>query len=158
LAFPGTTIPNWRTNTSCPLPCPANQHYTECVSGCPATCANTALKATCNKPCVEGCTCEDGTVLDGSGQKCIPQKNCGCKDEQGNYFEAGSTWMNSQCTKAYQCMGNNNLITKDVTCGSKGYCSTANNQYQCSCSTGSGTCKTASQTINNPNEYILCSC
>uniref|UniRef100_A0A914X2L2 VWFD domain-containing protein n=1 Tax=Plectus sambesii TaxID=2011161 RepID=A0A914X2L2_9BILA len=158
LALPGTILPGWRTNTSCPLTCPPQQYYNECVSGCPTTCANTRLKAVCNKPCVEGCTCADGTVLDGSGLKCIPEKNCGCKDEQGNYFETGSTWMNSQCTKAYQCIGNDNVITKEVTCGSKGYCSTANKQYQCSCSTGSGTCKSASQTINNPNVYILCSC
>ena len=77
---------------------------------------------------------------------------------QQDYIAAGSTWMNSQCTKAYECMGNDNLITKDVTCGSKGYCSAVNKQYQCSCSTGSGTCKTAAQTIYDPNEYIICSC
>uniref|UniRef100_A0A914W192 VWFD domain-containing protein n=1 Tax=Plectus sambesii TaxID=2011161 RepID=A0A914W192_9BILA len=157
-ALPGITYPLWRSNTSCPLTCPPQQYYSDCVSGCQTTCANKQLKAACNQPCVEGCTCADGTVLDGSGLKCIPEQKCGCKDEKGNYYETGSTWMNSQCTKAYQCMGNDNLVTKDVTCGSKGYCSTANNQYQCSCSTGSGTCKTASQTINNPNEYILCSC
>uniref|UniRef100_A0A914X2H4 VWFD domain-containing protein n=1 Tax=Plectus sambesii TaxID=2011161 RepID=A0A914X2H4_9BILA len=158
LTLPGTILTGWRTNTSCPLTCPAQQCYSDCVSGCQPTCANIALNAVCNKPCVEGCACEDGTVLDGSGQKCIPEKKCGCPDENGNYFETGSTWMNCECTKAYRCMGNNNLITKDVTCGSKGYCSAANKEYQCSCSTGSGTCKTASQTINNPIEYILCSC
>uniref|UniRef100_A0A914WFR5 VWFD domain-containing protein n=1 Tax=Plectus sambesii TaxID=2011161 RepID=A0A914WFR5_9BILA len=157
-ALPNTLLTGWRTNTSCPLTCPPQQNYNDCVSGCPATCANTTLNAVCNKPCVEGCTCEDGTVLDGSGLKCIPEKSCGCKDEKGNYFETGSIWMNILCTKAYQCIGNNKLITKDVTCGSKGSCSTAKKQYQCSCFVGSGTCKTASQTINNPNEYILCSC
>uniref|UniRef100_A0A914VGX6 VWFD domain-containing protein n=1 Tax=Plectus sambesii TaxID=2011161 RepID=A0A914VGX6_9BILA len=157
-ALPGTILTGWRTNTSCPLTCPAQQYYSECVSGCPSTCANTALNAVCNKPCVEGCTCADGTVLDGSGQKCIPEKNCGCKDEQGNYFETGLTWMNCDCTKAYQCMGNNKLIIKDVTCGSMAYCSAANKEYQCSCSTGKGTCKTALQTISNPAEYKLCSC
>uniref|UniRef100_A0A914WAC7 EGF-like domain-containing protein n=1 Tax=Plectus sambesii TaxID=2011161 RepID=A0A914WAC7_9BILA len=157
-AIPGISLTGWRTNTSCPLTCPPQQVYSDCVSGCPVTCANKQLKAACDKPCAEGCTCEDGTVLDGSGLKCIPEQKCGCKDEQGNYFEIGSAWMNSQCTRAYQCIGNNKLIIKEVTCGSKGYCSAANKQYQCSCSTGSGTCKTVLQTINNPNEYQLCSC
>uniref|UniRef100_A0A914WI23 VWFD domain-containing protein n=1 Tax=Plectus sambesii TaxID=2011161 RepID=A0A914WI23_9BILA len=158
LAIPNTILPGWRTNTSCPLTCPPQQYYSDCVSGCQTTCSNTTLNQVCNKPCAEGCTCKDGTVLDGSGLKCIPEQKCGCPDEKGNYFETGSNWMNSQCTKAYQCMGNNKLTTKDVTCGSKAYCSTANKQYQCSCSTGSGTCKTTLQIINNPNEHILCSC
>uniref|UniRef100_A0A914WIQ5 VWFD domain-containing protein n=1 Tax=Plectus sambesii TaxID=2011161 RepID=A0A914WIQ5_9BILA len=86
-ALPNTLLTGWRTNTSCPLTCPPQQDYNDCVSGCPATCANKQLRVACDKPCVEGCTCEDGTVLDGSGQNCIPKKSCGCTDEQGNYFE-----------------------------------------------------------------------
>jgi len=159
LALPGARLSGWRTNTSCPMTCPPNQYYSECVSGCPATCAQPNVTSVCNKPCVEGCTCADGFKLDGTGKNCTAEEKCGCKDEKGNYFETDRTWMNSDCTKAYKCMGNNKLITRDVTCGAKGTCSLVNSENQCKCVTGNGKCKTAAETMITTNpEYLLCTC
>uniref|UniRef100_A0A914XIY7 C-type lectin domain-containing protein n=1 Tax=Plectus sambesii TaxID=2011161 RepID=A0A914XIY7_9BILA len=75
-AFPGTVISGWRENVTCPLECSENQKYSDCVSGCRPTCTNMTAPLTCGKPCVEGCTCSDGMLLDGTGLNCVPQTEC----------------------------------------------------------------------------------
>uniref|UniRef100_A0A914XTI5 VWF/SSPO/Zonadhesin-like cysteine-rich domain-containing protein n=1 Tax=Plectus sambesii TaxID=2011161 RepID=A0A914XTI5_9BILA len=159
-AIPGTRLSGWRESLSCPLVCPANQSYSECVSGCQPTCANTTTKAVCDKPCIEGCVCSYGTVLDGTGLNCIPQEHCGCIDKtNGNYYEAGSIWMNADCTKTYKCLEFGNMIDKDVTCGERATCSTDHLGHVCTCQSASaGTCMTPEETIAANDKYHVCDC
>ncbi|NXU29376.1 ZAN protein, partial [Thalassarche chlororhynchos] len=85
----GITI-KWRNSTFCPLPCPPHSHYTDCVSTCPSTCNDIFASSLCEKTeeCTEGCDCDDNYVL--SNGKCVPLSNCGCRDDDNNYYSVSS--------------------------------------------------------------------
>uniref|UniRef100_A0A7M4F1K5 VWFD domain-containing protein n=1 Tax=Crocodylus porosus TaxID=8502 RepID=A0A7M4F1K5_CROPO len=76
----------WRNNTFCPLPCPSHSHYTPCAPLCPATCNDIFGPTLCEKPgeCTEGCVCNNGYVL--SNDRCVPLRDCGCRDNKDNYY------------------------------------------------------------------------
>lgn len=65
------------------LICPTNSVYKSCTSSCPPTCADHVGEA-CHEPCVEGCECEPGFLLEGT--QCIPEEECGCYDD-GIYYQ-----------------------------------------------------------------------
>ncbi|KAM3596113.1 uncharacterized protein V6R79_008319 [Siganus canaliculatus] len=117
----GVTVPNWRTPTQCPAPtCPQNSHYDSCGSACPATCANPNALTTCNISCVETCVCDDGFIL--SGNKCVPQAQCGCT-YNGYYVEAGASfWGGETCTQRYTCSAGGNLTFTETSCPSGQQC------------------------------------
>ncbi|NWH68173.1 ZAN protein, partial [Geococcyx californianus] len=81
----GITI-KWRNSTFCPLPCLPHSHYTDCVSTCPSTCNDIFASSLCEKTeeCTEGCECDNNYVL--SNGKCVPLGNCGCRDDDNNYY------------------------------------------------------------------------
>ncbi|KAG8445086.1 hypothetical protein GDO86_010015 [Hymenochirus boettgeri] len=121
----------WRTSKLCPLPCPANSHYTDCASLCPSTCNDIYASAVCDKPvdCTEGCVCNDGYVL--SGDRCVPLSQCGCRDSKDNYYNAGETWLTPYCTQVCECTGGNKIVCRPHGCA-KGKCSlTSNGKYNC---------------------------
>ena len=66
------------------LRCPANSHYSSCMSVCPPQCAPARGQRDCNQDCVEGCLCDQGYVL--NGKSCLLPQNCGCYTD-GKYFE-----------------------------------------------------------------------
>lgn len=68
------------------LPCPSHSHYTACAPLCPATCNDIFAPTLCEKPgeCTEGCVCNNGYVL--SNDRCVPLRDCGCRDNKDNYY------------------------------------------------------------------------
>ena len=60
--------------TECPL---KNQVYLKCGTACPPTCSNPNPR-NCTLPCVEGCQCRRGRVLDEVQNKCVKLNKC-CK-------------------------------------------------------------------------------
>lgn len=64
--------------------CPANSHYSSCMSVCPPQCAPARGQRDCSQECTEGCQCDQGYVLNGRG--CILPQNCGCYTD-GKYYE-----------------------------------------------------------------------
>ncbi|XP_035665915.1 zonadhesin-like [Branchiostoma floridae] len=87
----GVPQPSWRTDSFCPMQCPAMSEYTQCVSPCPATCADLQAAEKCSpaEPCAEGCRCLVGFVL--SGDVCVPADACGCFTE-GRYHSLNEEW------------------------------------------------------------------
>ncbi|VDM70215.1 unnamed protein product [Strongylus vulgaris] len=89
-AAPGGNIGDWRTATSCPpQTCPLHSHYETCRSSCPATCIDSSAPDFCDLLCSEGCTCDQGYVLDNtqiSTLTCVPLEECGCTDTNGNSY------------------------------------------------------------------------
>ncbi|NXY48780.1 ZAN protein, partial [Ceuthmochares aereus] len=135
----GITI-KWRNSTFCPLPCLPHSHYTGCVSTCPSTCNDIFASSLCEKTeeCTEGCECDDGYVL--SNGNCVPLSNCGCRDDDNNYYSAGETWITPHCTKRCQCQKNGVITCKSYSCDSKEICVIKNGKHKCS-PTGFGKCQ-----------------
>ncbi|XP_029473208.1 IgGFc-binding protein-like [Rhinatrema bivittatum] len=124
----GVTIPTWRNNTFCAIPCQVNEHYNACMTACPATCIDPSAPENCSKPCVEGCECDDGYVL--SGGSCVSVADCGCwyKD---TYYAKGERFMEGNCESSCQCKGNNHVECATITCGPDEICKVQNGLLGC---------------------------
>ncbi|NXF63560.1 ZAN protein, partial [Ciccaba nigrolineata] len=135
----GVTI-KWRNSTFCPLPCTPHSHYTDCVSICPSTCNDIFASSLCEKTeeCTEGCECDDNYVL--SNGNCVPLSNCGCRDDDNNYYSAGETWITPHCTQRCQCQKNGVIKCKSYSCDSKETCVINNGKHKCN-PTGFGKCR-----------------
>lgn len=81
------------------LPCPTHSHYTNCASSCPSTCNDIFASSLCEKTeeCTEGCECDNNYVL--SNGNCVPLSNCGCRDDDNNYYSVSSLWSKSLTAK-----------------------------------------------------------
>ncbi|XP_010077579.1 PREDICTED: zonadhesin-like, partial [Pterocles gutturalis] len=135
----GITI-KWRNSTFCPLPCTPHSHYTDCVSSCPSTCNDIFASSLCEKTeeCTEGCECDDNYVL--SNGNCVPLSNCGCRDDDNNYYSAGETWITAHCTKKCQCEKNGVITCRSYGCDSQETCVIKNGKHKCN-PTGFGKCQ-----------------
>lgn len=76
----GTKLSEWRAHLGCPMQCPTNNTYNICVPTCQPSCPM-QLTENClssQMPCVEGCECSVGYVLDKSQNpyRCIKQHDC----------------------------------------------------------------------------------
>nr|XP_048720352.1 IgGFc-binding protein-like [Caretta caretta] len=133
-------IIKWRTSTFCPLPCPSNSYYTECASPCPATCNNIYASSLCEKPaeCTEGCVCNEGYVL--SDDQCVLLSDCGCRDDEDNYYSAGESWVKPHCSHKCKCQKDNAIQCQLYGCDAWEICILNNKgKYQCK-PTGFGKC------------------
>uniref|UniRef100_A0A3B4XQ41 Fc gamma binding protein n=1 Tax=Seriola lalandi dorsalis TaxID=1841481 RepID=A0A3B4XQ41_SERLL len=110
----GITIHSWRTETFCPMLCPANSHYTLCVTGCPASCASLTSYATCHRHCTEACECDEGYLL--SGGTCMPVRDCGCS-YGGQYYRKGDVFYpESECVAQCICGENGAVSCQKAKC------------------------------------------
>ena len=77
--------------------CPDNSEYTICGTACPRTCDDVAnprgIYDGCTRQCVLGCQCMEGYVL--SGHRCVPEEQCGCRDENGYYHQVNCISQNA---------------------------------------------------------------
>ncbi|NXE56296.1 ZAN protein, partial [Casuarius casuarius] len=135
----GITI-KWRNSTFCPLACSSHSHYTDCASPCPSTCNDIFASSLCEKTegCTEGCECDDNYVL--SSGKCVPLSDCGCRDDDNNYYSAGETWITPHCAKRCQCQKNGVIGCQSYDCDSQETCVIKNGKYKCN-PTGFGKCQ-----------------
>ncbi|XP_018422407.1 PREDICTED: zonadhesin-like [Nanorana parkeri] len=111
----------WRSDTFCPISCPARSYYSSCGTTCPSTCFNSPAVAPCKSESVEGCFCNDSFVL--SGDKCVPQSECGCTDENNNSYQLGESWFTHEnCTQRCTCNNNNSITCEQWQCGTREQC------------------------------------
>ncbi|KAG8438101.1 hypothetical protein GDO86_008693 [Hymenochirus boettgeri] len=97
-------INNWRSSQLCPLDaCPSNQIYKECAAPCSPTCSNPLYQ--CTSPCVYGCFCPPGTVLDDLSKNftCVPIHQCPCA-ANGNLYNPGDK-IKTDCSVCECSMG-----------------------------------------------------
>ncbi|XP_071944579.1 SCO-spondin-like [Antedon mediterranea] len=83
-ALAGTPVHDWRlhedlSESNCEMTCSVGgQEYQECGNACEHSCADLTYKSDCSyKQCVAGCNCQEGKVLDSTGQ-CVPHHACSC--------------------------------------------------------------------------------
>ncbi|XP_069053609.1 zonadhesin isoform X3 [Lepisosteus oculatus] len=127
-------------NGSCSDPvCTPNSHYDSCASACPATCALPNAPFSCEWPCVEGCVCNIGYLLDEG--RCVPSNQCGCWDN-GVYYSPGSGfWTDDTCSTQCTCPSlGGHLTCSSASCPSDHYCGISSGVPDCYPSTF-GICK-----------------
>ncbi|NWR07181.1 ZAN protein, partial [Paradoxornis webbianus] len=132
----------WRNATLCPMSCPGGSIYKSCGTRCPSTCLNISAVDSCSSLPVEGCFCKEGYVL--SGDKCVPESNCGCVDEKNHWFTHYS------CTERCTCKANNIIECKAWECGVQEECSIQDGVLGCH-SNGQATC----QVVGDPHYFTF---
>ncbi|XP_067299058.1 zonadhesin, like isoform X1 [Pseudorasbora parva] len=95
-----------------PVNCPPDSEYIDCGPACIPTCAEPSTN--CSGSCISGCFCKPGFVF--RGRRCVPIEQCGCLDEENNYFEPGEIIFGNGCSKLCRCAGNYTFDCVDNTC------------------------------------------
>ncbi|XP_066300845.1 von Willebrand factor-like [Branchiostoma lanceolatum] len=89
---------NWREHEDisdiCAPSCSGGQVYSECMSPCGSTCSDLRYADDCNTmgieiPCIAGCNCPTGLVLDDAGT-CVQPDMCKCMNGD-LFYEPGAT-------------------------------------------------------------------
>ncbi|KAM8953099.1 IgGFc-binding protein-like [Pelodytes ibericus] len=128
----------WRSDTFCPISCPARSHYESCGTECPDTCFNSPSQSLCRSVSVEGCFCDDGFIL--SGDRCVEQRDCGCVDEQNNFYQLGESWFTREdCTERCTC-NRNSISCTPWNCGDLQKCQNLDGVLGCQ-SSGEAACQ-----------------
>ncbi|XP_061453706.1 IgGFc-binding protein-like [Rhineura floridana] len=117
----GVKVPNWRKALGCDIACPANAYYDFCGTACPPSCANLTATTECHKPCVAGCFCREGYVLN-SGV-CVPLGQCGCRLNGHSYQLGEEVILTDTCSRKCSCkQPGHSMECQDHTCGTLERC------------------------------------
>ncbi|KAJ8031641.1 IgGFc-binding protein [Holothuria leucospilota] len=123
----------WKDVKECAAPCPKDMIYTQCGTGCPATCARRNQQITCNVEGIETCLCPEGKLLD--GQQCVYPEECGCDTEDGTYISPGSVFITEGCTERCTCtLGQ--LECEAYQCHAQASCEIRSGDRDCYCTNG----------------------
>ncbi|KAK2880802.1 hypothetical protein Q8A67_018070 [Cirrhinus molitorella] len=109
----GVIIQKWRTDSFCPMSCPAHSHYEPCVDVCSAACPGLTTIVQCPRTCTEGCACDNEYLFD--GQKCVEHQQCGCY-QQGRTYKAGEVVYLDQCVQKCQCDPGKGFTCEKANC------------------------------------------
>ncbi|KAK0394247.1 hypothetical protein QR680_000650 [Steinernema hermaphroditum] len=133
-------LPKWRSETNCQMSCrqiDPFSTYSSCMPFCQATCAHPEVPGRCDKPCIEGCICDKGYVLDTTENpaKCIKRESCGCVDSNGNIHPKGFSWLSHNCTENSAC-ADGKIHTQSYKCPANSSCGVVDYQMECVCDSG----------------------
>ncbi|KAK2830490.1 hypothetical protein Q5P01_018421 [Channa striata] len=122
----GARVYSWRSAQFCDAQCPSNSHYELCTTSCVGSCEKDP-PSNCGAECMEGCVCNDGYLL--SGDKCVPDGQCGCMYE-GRYYQHGQVFYpDALCQE--ECSCNGTVQCKQSSCGPFEKCETKNYVRSC---------------------------
>ncbi|XP_072740487.1 alpha-tectorin [Ciconia boyciana] len=122
-------VGQWRSHSFCPLTCPENSHFDECMS-CVETCETLATGPVCADACAEGCQCDEGFAL--RGTRCVPRGECGCNFEGRQLATNQTFWMDVACHFLCYCNGSDNSVyCENTSCKDDEYCLEENGLYYC---------------------------
>nr|XP_031300131.1 von Willebrand factor [Camelus dromedarius]XP_031300132.1 von Willebrand factor [Camelus dromedarius] len=85
----GMVLYGWTDHSACRPACPAGMEYRECVSPCTRTCRSPPVSEACREQCVDGCSCPEGQLLDGS--RCVESTECSCV-HSGKRYPPGASF------------------------------------------------------------------
>ncbi|XP_072494058.1 uncharacterized protein [Notamacropus eugenii] len=122
---------SWRKPDICPLFCDfynphgeCDWHYQPCGAPCLKTCRNPSGQCLMNLPGLEGCYPDcpaEKPFFSESQMKCVEQ--CGCYDEDGNYYEVGEKVVTQANCQSCNCTASGIQCTPDqneCTCSYEG--------------------------------------
>ncbi|XP_032105097.1 IgGFc-binding protein [Sapajus apella] len=109
----GVAVKPWRTDSFCPLQCPAHSHYSVCTRTCQGSCAALSGLTGCTTHCFEGCECDNRYLL--SQGVCIPVQDCGCT-HNGRYLPVNSSLLTSDCSERCSCSPSSGLTCQAAGC------------------------------------------
>ncbi|XP_027475704.2 IgGFc-binding protein isoform X2 [Zalophus californianus] len=109
----GGNIGPWRTESFCPMECPANSHYELCADTCSLGCSALSAPPHCPESCAEGCQCDPGFLSD--GQACVPIQQCGCY-HNGVYYEPNQTMLVDNCQQQCVCHAGQGVVCQTHSC------------------------------------------
>nr|XP_024652852.1 IgGFc-binding protein [Macaca nemestrina] len=124
----GVAVKPWRTDSFCPLQCPAHSHYSICTHTCQGSCAALSGLTGCTTRCFEGCECDDRFLL--SQGVCIPVQDCGCT-HNGRYLPVNSSLLTSDCSKLCSCSSSSGLTCQAAGCPPGRVCEVKAEARQC---------------------------
>ncbi|CAK8674590.1 unnamed protein product [Clavelina lepadiformis] len=125
--------PTWRQETNTEITCPPNSAYSNCMSRCPATCA----ESTCtDRTCVEGCECNEGYVL--SGDECVLKSECGCT-RGARYYKSRESYYDKDCSRKCTCESGT-INCEEFSCGEGEECGRDARGIRSCIPAGFGTC------------------
>nr|XP_023965272.2 IgGFc-binding protein-like [Chrysemys picta bellii] len=129
-AFHGVKVAKWRQGLRCGVNCPANTYFDFCGPPCPASCISLNSSIQCTKPCVAGCFCREGYVLD--AERCVPVSQCGCT-LNGQYHQLGEeVILTDTCSRKCSCrQPAQPMQCQDHACGALETCSIADGIRGC---------------------------
>ncbi|KAJ3594687.1 hypothetical protein NHX12_003994 [Muraenolepis orangiensis] len=131
--LPTTERPQQSTTLTPTPSCPENSHYTPCMPPCQPTCIHLHGPPDCSvdEPCVQGCACDAGFVL--QRRVCVPIQRCGCVDRNGSVHYFKDEWYTAHCRQKCECeedRGTGKIDCDDEECD--GVClEDAEGQYNC---------------------------
>uniref|UniRef100_A0A2K6BKH1 Fc gamma binding protein n=1 Tax=Macaca nemestrina TaxID=9545 RepID=A0A2K6BKH1_MACNE len=109
----GGHVKPWRTETFCPMKCPANSHYELCADTCSLGCAALSAPLQCPDECAEGCQCDAGFLY--NGEACVPIQQCGCY-HNGVYYEPEQTVLIDDCRQQCTCHVGKGVLCQEHSC------------------------------------------
>ncbi|XP_053460288.1 IgGFc-binding protein isoform X1 [Nycticebus coucang] len=115
----GMAVKPWRTDSFCPLQCPAHSHYSVCTRTCQGSCAALSGLTGCTTRCFEGCECDDRYLF--SQGVCIPAQDCGCT-RSGRYLPVNSSLLTSDCSERCSCSSSTGLTCQAAGCPADRVC------------------------------------
>ncbi|XP_062968659.1 IgGFc-binding protein [Cynocephalus volans] len=157
----GVAVKSWRTDSFCPLQCPAHSHYSICTHTCQGSCAALSGLKGCTTHCFEGCECDDRFLF--SQDVCIPIRDCGCT-HNGRYLPVNSSLLTSDCSERCSCFSSTGLTCQAAGCPLGRVCEVQAGARDCwvppgLCSLSMGTNLTtfdgAHSAISSPGVYEL---
>ncbi|XP_075183389.1 alpha-tectorin [Anomaloglossus baeobatrachus] len=122
-------VGQWRSRSFCPLMCPENSHFEECIT-CSETCETLATGPVCSDSCTEGCQCDEGFAL--LGTRCVPRSECGCNFDGRQVSTNETFWIDLDCKSLCYCNGSDNSVyCESMPCKDEEYCMEDNGLFYC---------------------------
>ncbi|XP_021107375.1 IgGFc-binding protein [Heterocephalus glaber] len=129
----GGSVKPWRTDSFCPLECPAHSHYSICTHSCQDSCVALSGFTGCTTRCFEGCECDDRFLL--SEGVCVPVQDCGCT-HNGRYLPVNSTQLSADCSECCSCSSSIGLTCQAASCPEGQVCDLQEGSWVCRAASG----------------------
>ncbi|XP_078511515.1 IgGFc-binding protein-like [Lissotriton helveticus] len=124
----GVTVRPWRSDSFCPMDCPAKSNFSTCSNICASSCSGLVDPWDCPEDCSEGFECDGNLLFD--GQQCVPIDMCGCY-VHGRYYPLDLVILADDCSKSCTCSLLGGLVCEDHGCTDDEKCTNEEGIMKC---------------------------